>query len=70
LEATRSIRAAEAAEGLPRTPIVAMTANAFADDRQACLDAGMDGYLSKPVRPEVLARTLSETAAPAEASGP
>ncbi len=37
-----------------------MTANAFAEDRQACLDAGMDAYLAKPVRPELLQRTLAE----------
>jgi CheY-like chemotaxis protein len=48
LEATRAIRALE----LPgqHTPIVAMTANAMETDRQLCLEAGMDDYLSKPFK--------------------
>jgi CheY-like chemotaxis protein len=48
LRATRAIRAIEQQRNAPRIPIVAVTANAFAEDRDACLDAGMDGYLSKP----------------------
>ncbi len=48
-EATRSIRIRESMHKLPRLPVVAMTANAMAGDRQKCLDAGMDDYLSKPI---------------------
>ncbi|RCW70076.1 response regulator [Pseudorhodoferax soli] len=49
-EATRAIRQRDG-DG---TPIVAMTANAFAEDRQACLDAGMNDHVGKPVDPEAL----------------
>lgn len=60
LEATRLIRADEQAQGGGRQPIIAMTANAMQEDRQACLDAGMDGYLSKPIRSVELAQKLSQ----------
>ena len=49
IEATRAIRE-DVRYGNRRTPIVAMTACAMESDRKRCLDAGMDGYLSKPVR--------------------
>ncbi len=53
-EATRRIRAEEDDRGWRRTPIIAVTANALQEDRQHCLDAGMDDYLAKPFTPEEL----------------
>ena len=61
LEATRRIRAIEAETGTPRTPILALTANAFAEDRDACLEAGMDGFLIKPLDRERLAAALAKS---------
>jgi CheY-like chemotaxis protein len=55
-QATAEIRRLQA-EGR-RTPIVAMTANALQGDREKCLEAGMDAYIPKPVRLEVMAETL------------
>ncbi|MBL8533777.1 MAG: PAS domain S-box protein [Betaproteobacteria bacterium] len=57
LAATRAIRGIPGREQLP---IIAMTANAFEDDRRMCLDAGMHGYLGKPVDPAVLFGTVLE----------
>jgi CheY-like chemotaxis protein len=56
-QATRAIRKGEARSGR-RVRIVAMTANALAEDRQACLDAGMDDYLAKPVTLGALQQVL------------
>jgi CheY-like chemotaxis protein/HPt (histidine-containing phosphotransfer) domain-containing protein len=49
LETTRRIRDREASRNARRTPVVAVTANAMSGDRQQCIDAGMDDFLSKPV---------------------
>ena len=57
LEASRQITERWPAESRPR--IIAMTANAMLEDREACSAAGMDDYLAKPVRPEELASALS-----------
>jgi CheY-like chemotaxis protein len=55
LEATRAIR------DLPQhadVPVVALTANAFTDDRERCLQAGMNGFLPKPLDPALLREAL------------
>lgn len=63
LEATRLIRKAEAQSGR-HIPIVAMTAHAMQGDRERCLDAGMDDYLTKPLEPKVLFNALDRWIAP------
>jgi DNA-binding response OmpR family regulator len=63
LQAARAIRAQP---GNARTPILAMTANAFGEDRAACLAAGMDDHVAKPVDPQVLYASLLKWIAPRE----
>ncbi|MFG6430893.1 hybrid sensor histidine kinase/response regulator [Roseateles sp. LYH14W] len=62
LSATRQWRAVEAAEGLPRTPIVALTANAFEADVQHSLAAGCDAHLTKPISLAALLQALAKYA--------
>ncbi len=60
LEATRQIKRLFGGQGALRTPpIIAVTANAFDDDRRRCLEAGMDDYLAKPFDREGLLRVLN-----------
>ena len=54
IEAARAIRAGEAQSGRPRMPIVALTADVLEAGRHSCLEAGMDGFLTKPVNPAEL----------------
>ncbi|MBU0929107.1 MAG: transporter substrate-binding domain-containing protein [Spirochaetes bacterium] len=84
LEATRRIRAIEGERRSGRVPIIALTAHAYAEDRQACTEAGMDGFLSKPFTESALwaevrsvtaslaaaARSADENAAADAAKGP
>lgn len=63
IEATKRIRELEAAEPGRHTPILALTANTLVEDRYACFEAGMDGFLIKPLDREKLNEALAQLAA-------
>ncbi len=67
-EATRRLRAREA-EGAPRVPIIALSASALEGDRQRGLDAGMDDYVTKPIRVEDVRAMLDQWLPAAESAG-
>jgi two-component system sensor histidine kinase/response regulator len=64
LEASRRIRKHEAETKSPRIPIIALTAEAIAGDREKCLAAGMDGYVTKPIDPQELFSTIGQLIKP------
>lgn len=72
LETTRMLREWEAVAGVHRVPVIAFTANATDRDRRLCQEAGMDGYLSKPLSPVRLYETLESLAGypPVKITGP
>jgi CheY-like chemotaxis protein len=62
-EATRLVRQWESQQKRARLPIIAMTASAMQGDREKCIEAGMDDYISKPFDPEELRSKLDKIAA-------
>jgi CheY-like chemotaxis protein len=60
LSATQIIRYHEAENKLNRTPIIALTAHAMKGDKEKCIDAGCDNYLSKPIMIDVLINTIKK----------
>ncbi|KAA0874138.1 response regulator [Nitrincola tapanii] len=66
LQATRELRRLEQMTASRMTPVVAMTANAMQGDKERCLDAGMQGYVSKPVNPKELFAEIRRVLVPVE----
>ncbi len=62
-EATRMIRALESEENLPPTPIIALTANSLEGDRAVCLAAGMNDFVTKPIKRDILQAALEKAGA-------
>ena len=69
IETLRLLREAEAA-GSHRTPVIALTAHAMPSDRDRCLAAGMDAFVTKPIQPEVLLQTIRDLTGDQKAAGP
>jgi CheY-like chemotaxis protein len=67
-DATRAIRAMES--GASHTPVIALTASAMREDRERCLQAGMDDFIAKPVTPEHLEGVLDRWARSSAATPP
>ncbi len=59
LEATARLRNGEAGDANQHTPVIALTANAMQGDREACIAAGMNEYVAKPIRFEQLLEALA-----------
>jgi PAS domain S-box-containing protein len=67
MEATSELRVREQRNGMPRMPVIAVTAHAMRGDRERCLTAGMDGYISKPFQQSHLVAEIDRVLASAEA---
>jgi CheY-like chemotaxis protein len=69
LQATRIIRKIEKDIGR-QTPIIAMTASAFKKDKDTCMAAGMDAYISKPISKQILFKTMHQLVSDISRSDP
>ena len=67
-DTTAAMRAEEVLQGIARTPIIALTGHTTTEERDRCVVAGMDGFLSKPVRPDALFAAVEQFAASAAAA--
>ena len=69
IAATAAIRARERETRAARVPIIALTAHAMQGDRQRCLDADMDGYVAKPIKPVELFEVIDRVMAANQGAG-